>query len=190
MGFMSEQLDEVLRRIDAANAGDPKGAAVEYGRRMSAWLQRLRPEAPEELRIAARGQHIRRWEIPRADFPMDKAGYHRWRTTLYAFHAERIAEIMAECGYDAAAIERARSIVQKKRLKSDSDAQTLEDAAALVFLEHDLAEFAARGDMTEDKLVDILRKTWAKMSESGRGAALGIKLALAQSTLLSKALAG
>ncbi len=181
---MSGRLDEVVQRIDAANAADPKGAAVEYGRRMSAWAERLRPDASEELRIAARGQHIRRWEIPRSDFPMDKAGYHKWRTTLYAFHADRLAEIMRECGYDNAAVERTRSIVQKKRLKTDPDAQTLEDAAALVFLEHDLEEFAARADMNEEKLVDILRKTWAKMSESGRGAALSLTFSPAAKKLI------
>ena len=187
---MPRPLDEVLRRIDAANAGDPKGAAVDYGRRMSAWVERLRPDAPEELRIAARGQHIRRWEIPRADFPMDKAGYYKWRTTLYAFHADRLEEIMREFGYDDAAIERVRSIVQKKRLKTDPDAQTLEDAAALVFLDHDLAEFAARPDMSEEKLVDILRKTWAKMSANGQRAALGLRLAPELATAVSRAVSG
>lgn len=173
---MSERLDAVLQAIDAANGADPKGAAVAYGQRMSAWVDRLRPDASEELRIAARGQHIRRWEIPRSDFPMDKAGYHQWRTTLYAYHADRLAELMHAQGYDDADIERTRSIVQKKRLKSDPDAQTLEDAAALVFLEHDLAEFAARDDMDEPKLIDILRKTWAKMSPQGQKAALGLPL--------------
>ncbi len=185
---MSGRLDDVLRRIDAANAGDPKGAAVEYGRRMSAWVERLRPDAPEELCIAARGQHIRRWEIPRADFPMNKAGYFQWRTKLYGFHADRLEEIMRACGYGDAAIERVRSIVQKKRIKSDPDAQTLEDAAALVFLEHDLAEFVARADMSEQKLVDILRKTWTKMSEPGRGAALQLEFAPEHKRLIGLAL--
>lgn len=185
---MPGRLNEVLNAIDAANAADPKGAAVDYGRRMSAWVERLRPDAPEELRIAARGQHIRRWEIPRSDFPMDKAGYHKWRTTLYGFHADRLAELMQTHGYDAAVIDRARSIVQKKRLKSDPDAQTLEDAAALVFLEHDLAEFAARPDMTEEKLIDILRKTWAKMSLQGQQAALSLTLAPEHKTVVAKTL--
>lgn len=185
---MSERLNKVLHAIDAANAADPKSMAVAYGQRMSAWVERLRPDAPEELRIAARGQHIRRWEIPRSDFPMDKAGYHKWRTTLYGFHADKLEELMRAQGYDAAAIERVRSIVQKKRLKTDPDAQTLEDAAALVFLEHDLAEFAARADMTEDKLIDILRKTWAKMSAHGQQAALGLALAPEHKAVVAKAL--
>lgn len=183
-----DRLTNVLQAIDASNAADPAGQAVDYGRRMTAWVERLRPDAPEELCIAARGQHIRRWEIPRSDFPMDKAGYHKWRTTLYGFHADRLTELMQAREYDTAMIERVRSIVQKKRLKTDPDAQTLEDAAALVFLEHDLAEFAARADMTEDKLVDILRKTWAKMSPTGQNAALGLSLAPEHRVIVAKAL--
>ncbi len=185
---MSERLEQVLKAIDSANAADPKGAAVAYGQHMSAWVERLRPDAPEELRIAARGQHIRRWEIPRSDFPMDKAGYHKWRITLYGFHADRLEEIMRTQGYDAPTIERVRSIVQKKRLKADPDAQTLEDAAALVFLEHDLAEFAVRADMTEDKLIDILRKTWAKMSPQGQDAAIHLSLPENLKPIVAKAL--
>jgi hypothetical protein len=187
---MSERLSAVLLAIDAANAADPKGTAVAYGQRMSAWVDRLRPDASEELRIAARGQHIRRWEIPRSDFPMHKTGYHQWRITLYGFHADRLAELMRAQGYDDASIERVRSIVQKKRLKTDPDAQTLEDAAALVFLEHDLAEFAARDDMDEPKLIDILRKTWAKMSAAGQQAALGLDLAPDLKPTVLKALRG
>ena len=109
---------------------------------MSAWVDRLRPDAPEALCVAARAQHIRRWEIPRSDFPEGRAGYHRWRTTLYGFHGDKTAEIMRETGYDEETIERVRFILQKKQLKSDPDVQTLEDAAALVFLEHHLADFA------------------------------------------------
>lgn len=183
---MDTRLDCALKAIDDANARDPnremaddgtsQPAALLYGRRMSVWMDRIRPDAPEELRIAARGQHIRRWEIPRSEFPMDKAGYHKWRTTLYGFHADRVEEVMRRCGYEDETIDRARSIVQKKRIKSDPDAQSLEDAAALVFLEFHAAEFAARPDMTEDKLIDIVRKTWAKMSANGREAARHLSL--------------
>jgi hypothetical protein len=192
---MSEQLELALAKIDEANALDPnreqegteQPAALLYGRRMSAWLDRLRPDAPDELKIAARGQHIRRWEIPRSDFPMDKAGYHKWRTTLYGFHADRLEEIMRDCGYDDASVERVRSIVQKKRLKFDPDAQSLEDAAALVFLEFHAAEFAARLDMTEEKLVDIVHKTWNKMSPEGQEAARHLSLPEAVANVVAKA---
>ena len=193
----SSQLDRTLARIDEDNAEDPNTeiiggsevpAAILYGQRMSAWVDRLRPDAPEALRVAARAQHIRRWEIPRSDFPEGRAGYHRWRTTLYGFHGDKTAEIMRETGYDEETIERVRFILQKKQLKSDPDVQTLEDAAALVFLEHHLADFAARDDMTEEKLIGILQKTWAKMSEDGQEAALTLDLSPDLQQLLQTAL--
>ncbi len=193
---MDTRLDRVVARIDDANARDPnvemdddgsqRPAALLYGRRMSVWLERLRPEASDELKIAARGQHIRRWEIPRASYPMDKTGYHKWRTTLYGFHADRLEEIMVDCGYGSESVERVRSIVQKKRLKTDPDSQSLEDAAALVFLEFHAAEFAGRPDMTDDKLIDILRKTWMKMSPQGREAARHLSLPDAVRDLLRR----
>ncbi len=197
---MGSRLECALNAIDEANARDPnlesvedgsqQPAALVYGQRMSLWIDRLRPDAPEELRVAARGQHIRRWEIPRSDFPMDKAGYHKWRTTLYGFHADRLGEIMRACGYDDATIDRARSIVQKKRLKTDPDAQSLEDAAALVFIEFYSSEFAGRPDMTEEKLVDIVRKTWAKMSPVGQEAARHLSLPRGVANVVAKALGG
>jgi hypothetical protein len=195
---MDARFDCALRRIDEANARDPnrelddgtdQPAALLYGRRMSLWLDRLRPDASGELQIAARGQHIRRWEVPRSNYPMDRAGYFKWRTTLYGFHADRLEEIMRECGYGPDAMERVRSIVQKKRLKADPDTQSLEDAAALVFLEFHAAEFANRPDMTEQKLTGILRKTFAKMSPAGHEAARHLSLPSHVRRLVGEALA-
>ena len=197
-GMLAEQrFHNAIRRIDAANAGDPNSESVDgrtepkelvYGRRMSEWVERLRPDAPEAVRLAARAQHIRRWEIPRDRFPMDRAGYHRWRTTLYKFHADQAAAILRDVGYDDDTVARVGDLLQKKRLKSDRDAQTIEDAAALVFLEHHAVEFASREDMTEAKLVDILRKTWKKMSADGQRAALGMEMPAALRGLVEKAL--
>ena len=190
------KLERTFQCIDDANRADPSmegrdehevPAALLYGQRMSAWVDLLKPGASEALKIAARAQHIRRWEIPRSDFPMDRAGYHKWRTTLYAFHGEKAAEIMRETGYDDDAIERVRQILSKKKLKTDPDVQTLEDAAALVFLEHHLADFAARDDMAEEKLIDILQKTWRKMSEQGQQEALKLKLSPELQEIVSKA---
>ena len=193
------KLERTLCRIDDANRADPNleptggqkvPATLVYGQRMSAWVDRLKPAASDALKIAARAQHIRRWEVPRADFPMDRAGYHKWRTTLYGYHGEKAAEIMKATGYDDGTIARVKLILSKKKLKTDPEVQTLEDAAALVFLEHHLAEFTAREDMAEEKLIDILQKTWRKMSEQGQQEALKLELPPELQEIIGKALSG
>ena len=180
------RFDATIGRIDAVNAQDPYGKELLYARRMTAWLGRIEPGASEALRIAARGQHVRRWAIPRSDYPMDRIGYLKWRTTLYKFHADELAGIMAQTGYDAETIARVGSLVRKERIKSDPEAQTLEDVICLVFLENYFAEFAASHD--EEKVVNILRKTWGKMSERGRGVALTLEIPSAARRLVERAL--
>lgn len=172
-------LNQVLDAIDAANSHDPtledgQPAALLYGRRMSKRLARFAPDASEPLQIASRGQHIERWSIPRSDFPMDKPGYFRWRNALKDIHAARLAAIMGAAGYGPEAIERAGQIVRKERLKQDAEAQTLEDVACLVFLEFYAAEFAGKHEL--EKCVDIVAKTWRKMSDQGHAAALALPL--------------
>jgi hypothetical protein len=157
---------------------------------MMEWVERLDPEASDALKIAARAQHIRRWEVPRSQYPEGKAGYYKWRTYLYGFHGERAGEIMDTLGFDKDVIANMKAIMDKKNLRSNSDTQTLENAAALVFLENHFLDFAHRDDMDEDKLVDILRKTWGKMSEAGHAAALELVLPEEASALVSRALKG
>ncbi len=186
-----------MARFDAANAEDPYREVFEgqehpkellYARRMTAWLEKLAPEASAALRLATRCQHLRRWTIPRDRYPLDLAGYKQWRTTLARFHAETAGQILRDVGYDDAMIERVRSLVQKERLKLDPEAQRLEDVTCLVFLESYFASFARQHD--EAKLVDILRKTWKKMSERGREAALGLRLEPELRAIVEKAVAG
>lgn len=190
-----DRFNTAIDRFDAANREDPHHEQVDeqarpkelaYARRMSAWLDRLAPDASEPLRLAARCQHIRRWTIPRSDYPMDKAGYHRWRATLAKFHAETAGKILKDVGYDDTTIARVQALVRKERLRLDPETQLLEDVACLVFLENYFADFAKRHD--EGKLVDIVRKTWGKMSERGRQAALQLNLAPEIQALLAKAL--
>lgn len=185
------RLAEVLAAIDAANAADPaledgRPAALLYGRRMSARLAAFAPDAGEALQIAARGQHIERWAIPRADYPMDRAGYLRWRNDQKAAHARRLGEIMSGAGYDPATVERVGQIVRKERLKLDPEAQTLEDVACLVFMEFQAAAFLGRYD--EAKAADIVAKTWRKMSEAGQAAALRLDLAPGVGAIVRRAL--
>jgi len=190
------RVDAAFERIDAANALDPGREVVDgvsvpkellYGQRMSARLVLFRQNASEALKIACRAQHLRRFEVPRNSYPMDRAGYHRWRTDLGKKHAEWAGEIMKKVGYDEDAIARVRSILRKKNLARDPEAQALEDVACLVFLEHYYAPFIE--GMDDDKVVVILQKTWAKMSEDGRAVAKEVRLEGRAAELLAKALA-
>lgn len=182
---MSDRLAETYRLIDAANADDPTTEVVDgvalpyarlYGERMTARLARLVPDASDLLRIAARAQHIRRFDVPRASYPMDKPGYHAWRNALKICHAELAAEIMRRVGWSEAEIERVGQLVRKERIKRDPEAQAIEDCAALVFLEFEYAGFGAKHD--DDRIVDIVAKTWVKMSDAGHAQALELLPAL------------
>jgi hypothetical protein len=186
-----------IQRFDAANARDPNVTVIDgtphpkelvYARRMTDWLKRLEPNASEAVQLAARAQHIMRWSIPRNQFPMDRPGYFKWRTTLYGFHADQAGAILREVGYDEAMITRVRSLVRKLGIKTDPEMQLLEDVICLVFLENYFAEFAA--DHDEEKLIRILQRTWAKMSPRGHEAALALELPERERELIEKALSG
>ena len=190
-----KRLRTAIARLDAANAEDPNVETVDgvaypkellYAQRMTAWLDRLAPDASEALRLAARAQHIRRWAIPRRDYPMTRTGYLKWRTTLYRFHADTAGDVLREVGYDDATIAAVQSLLRKEGLKRNPDMQCLEDVVCLVFLESYFADFAPQVD--EQKVLDILRKTWKKMSARGQQAARHLALPRAAHALLEKAL--
>jgi hypothetical protein len=169
----------VLALIDDANARDPEREdgeprALRYGRRMSAVLAGLVPDASPHLRIACRGQHIERWTRPRRDWPEGKAGYLRWREDLKRFHAARVADLMEAAGWDAADRERVGRLIQKQGIKRDAEVQALEDTACLVFITYEFADFAA--GHPADKIIDIVAKPGRKMSPAGRRAALALGL--------------
>ena len=189
------RLETVLEAIDAYNQRDPSVELVDgqpqprewvYAQHLTRWVLRLNPAASEILRIAARGQHIGRWTVPRDSYPLTRGGYLRWREDLKKFHAQTVAGFMTQAGYPAEDIEHTRAIMLKKNFAADPDAQTLEDALCLVFLETQLVEF--RKKTTEDKMLDILRKSWKKMSEKGRAAALTIAYSPEEKKLIEKAL--
>ena len=153
---------------------------------MSAWLERLAPQASDALRLAVRCQHLRRWAIPRNDYPEGKIGYLRWRKEEALAHAALAGEILGQAGYDAE-VKHVQSLIKKERIKHDAEAQLLEDTACLVFLEYEFAEFSEKHE--EAKLVDILRKTWGKMSPLGQREALGLQLPAPLRAIVGKALA-
>ena len=199
---MSQQAYEKARDlIDQANSEDPNTVTdaenrewpkeLLYSHYMSDMLQRFAPEADEVMKLAIRAQHIQRWKSARSDYPMDRKGYHQWRTALYTFHANTLAELMVQAGYDEASLERVKQAVGKKALKSNPDTQLVEDIAALVFIEHYMLAFATKHpEYDEAKWIDIIRKTWRKMSEPAQQFALSGSLNLPEPLvpLIQKAL--
>jgi hypothetical protein len=190
-----DRLATALARFDAMNGEDPHTEEVDgqprpkelvYGQRMSERLDRFAPEAPESVRLAVRAQHLRRWELPRTSFPMDRAGYLTWRTRCAKMHAELASEVLETTGYDAETIAKVHKLLTKRGLKTDPEVQLLEDVACLVFLEHYALAFA--GEHPRAKVVDIVRKTWEKMSDAGRAAALTLPLDDAVRSVVAEAL--
>jgi len=186
----------VITAIDVANAADPniieaegqaEPAELVYGRRMSATLERMAPDASEPLQIAARGQHIERWRLARKSYPEGRVGYLRWRKDAKELHAQRLSDIMAQAGYGAGDIDRVGALVRKERLKLDPEAQLLEDVVCVVFLEHYLTQFMAKTEPA--KLPGILAKTWKKMSDFGHAEALKLNMTPQVQRLLEQGLA-
>jgi len=165
-------LDPVTEPVD----GKPMPRLVVQADRLSRWIERLEPNPSEPLRLAARCQHVERWKIARDEFPPGRVGYLQWRTKLARFHADRAESVMRGAGYEDDVIDAVRRIVTKQNLHSNPDSQTMEDALCLVFLEFELDAFLAKYP-DEERAVEILRKTWKKMSPRGRQAALALSLA-------------
>ena len=194
-----EHYRAAIAAFDQANAEDPNRETDDgneypkellYAQRMTAMLERYAPEASEAVKLAARAQHIQRWKIPRSDYSMDKPGYMLWRTTLYKFHAETAGNLMKEAGYGDDMIARVKNIVSKKELKTDPETQLMEDVADLVFIEHYMLAFAGQHpDYDEAKWLQIIKKTWQKMSPRAHEFALAgkIKLPEALKPLILKA---
>ena len=196
MAANPERFHAAIARFDAANAEDPTTEVFQgvihpkellYAQRMTTWLDKLAPDASEALRLAVRCQHIQRWSIPRHTYPMDRTGYLRWRTTLAKFHADTAATILRDVGYDDATIRRVQTLLRKESLKRDPEVQCLEDVICLVFLENYFAEFATQHD--EAKILDIVQKTWKKMSARGHEVALTLSMSPAARQLVEHALA-
>lgn len=185
------------RLIDAAHSGDPsraddgRAAELVYADRMEAWVRRLDPAVSELVRLAARCQHLERWSVPRASFPLDRAGYLQWRSLLYTKQADRARELLRQAGVPAAEADEARAWVAKTGLKTNPGTQLLEDAAILVFLENESAAFVAQhAEYPREKFLGILRKSWRKLSPAAQQEALSLSLPEPISSLVAEALGG
>lgn len=191
----SERFKRAIEMFDAENSKDPNKETYAgkefpkellYAQRMSHWLEKLEPDASEALKLAARSQHICRWMIPRSSYPKNRQGYLEWRTTLYTFHAEKAVAILKKAGYDKEIISHVQTLLRKQNIKTNAEMQMLEDVICLVFLEHYFVDFSTQHD--ERKIVNIVRKTWKKMSEKGQKAALTIQFPDEARSLIQKAL--
>ena len=194
---MNEKFAAAVRRFDEENSRDPNQEIVDgvsqpremlYAQRLTNWVLRLAPAASEALRLAARCQHICRWESPRENYPMTRPGYLKWRADLKKFHAEKSGAILREVGYDDDSIRRVQELNLKKNFPVDAETRTLEDALCLVFLEFQFADLAAK--TAEDKTINALQKSWGKMTEAARSEALKLNYGEREKALLHRALNG
>lgn len=192
----SDRFRKAVQAFDEANSKDPNTDTVNgndypkellYALRMTEWLDKTDPDASEALRLAARCQHIERWVIPREEYPDNRPGYLKWRNDLKKYHAERAGTILEDVGYEKATIKRVQKLVMKKGIKTDPEAQMLEDVICLVFLVYYFDEFAEKHN--DEKLVGILKKTWRKMSEEGRSLALDLDMPDETRKLVERAVA-
>lgn len=192
----SARFDAAISAFDEANRRDPNKESENgqpyprewlYARWLTNWVQRLEPNASEELLLAARCQHIERWKIPRAEFPAGRRGYLDWRNRLKQYHAQRAGEILQQVGYPEETIRRVQALNLKENIKGDPEMQVLEDALCLVFLEKQFHEFKQKTD--QRRMLRIIRKTWDKMSPQARDIALNFNLSPEDRQLIEQALA-
>lgn len=171
---VTTKFDQAMNQFDAYNSTDPNTTTVNgqeipdallYAQRMTKQLKIYEPKASEQLQLAARCQHIGRWEISRSEYPMDRKGYLLWRSQLKMHHAKIASQILEKIGYDSSTTNQVSDLLMKKQLKQNRETQILEDVICLIFLQYYIDDFSK--DQEEEKLVKILQKTMAKMSEKG-----------------------
>ena len=191
----SDRFSKTIADFDEINSTDPNRELVNgvevpkelvYAKRMTECLAEFAPDASELVQLAGRCQHIKRWEVPRGDFPEGRAGYLKWRTSLYKFHGEQAAAVLAQNGYDQDMQDRLKELFLKKSIKTNPESQLLEDVVCLVFLKYYFDDFIAKHP--EDKLISIVQKTWGKMSEKAHQAALAMPHSEGALAIVQKAL--
>jgi len=184
---MNNPLEKTIQLIDQANAADPHDdREALYAKRMLETLRSFDKGASDSLTLACYAQHVCRWKLSRKDYPEGLKGYLTWRTDLAKLHAKILANAMRESGYSDEKIEQASRIIQKKKLKTNAESQTLEDVSCLVFLGYYFEPFADK--YPDEKVIDIVQKTWGKMSPQGHEAALQLTLPSRLNSLVAQAL--
>jgi hypothetical protein len=190
-----DKMENAISYFDDFNKKDPNVIQYDgqdypteyfYALQLYNWVKKLEPGASEPLLLASRSQHIGRWTVPRHDYPEGKAGYLNWRSGLKKFHAIKAGELMADAGYTEEEIKPVQHIILKEQLKTDPEVQVMENALCLVFLQFQYEDFLQKHD--EKLMIRILQKTWAKMSQPGRDAALALQYSEKGIEIIKKAL--
>lgn len=195
MTISKDIFDKIIKEIDRVNKADPTIVAVGeeiypaeylYSLRMTKELQRFCPDASSQLQVACRAQHIARWKYPRTDYPEGRAGYLKWRSELYKIHADLTSDIIMKISGDSSFAEAVKKKMVNKVKGSSEGSQIIEDVACLVFLKYYFDDFIKKHE--ETKLLNIVKKTWDKMSEEAHKAALKFEFTDEQKTVIEKAL--
>jgi hypothetical protein len=191
----NKKIEKAFELFDQYNSKDPKQYTwndkaypqeLFLAQQLYQWVLKLEPTAAEPLLLASRCQHIGRWEVPRDTYPDGKAGYLNWRSNLAKYHAQKAEELLLQAGYDKETISKVKQINLKQQIKSDSEVKTMENALCLVFLRFEFEDFLQKHD--EAKIIRILQKTWAKMSDAGRDVALSLNFSPKAGEIIKKAL--
>ncbi len=191
------RFEAAVRRFDEENSRDPNSETLEgiahpreliYAQWLTDWVLKLCPGASEELRLAARCQHLCRWMVPRDSYPMTRGGYLQWREGLKKFHAQKAGVILREVGYPPAVIERVQNLNLKKNFPLDAESRVLEDALCLVFLERQVATLANK--TAETKMINALQKSWKKMTPAAQALGLQLSYGPREKGLIERALKG
>lgn len=184
-----------MRRFDEENSRDPNSEQLDgenrprelvYAQWLTDWVLKLCPKASEELRLAARCQHLCRWLVPRDSYPMTRVGYLQWREGLKKFHAQRAGDVLREVGYPTDVISRVQSLNLKKNFPNDPEGRVLEDALCLVFLERQFGQLASK--TTDEKMINALQKAWKKMTPAAQKFAQQLTYNSRERELLERAL--
>lgn len=183
-------------RMNAQNQADPNSVETPSGpqprelwmaERLEHWVRQVQTPPSTPLLLAARCQHIMRWRVPRSDYDQGRVGYLKWRKDLAKMHADVATGILRQVGFDEATVQAVREINLKQNLKQSPDVQAMEDALCLCFLEQEYTDFAQKHE--DDKVVEIVEKTWRKMSPVGQKLALTLPLSGRPAQLVRRALA-
>ena len=128
-----------------------------------------------------------RWKLPRSSFPEGRTGYLTWRSKQKTIAAESVTTLLTPI-LPEETVARIAFLIRKEKLGSDEETQVIEDLACLIFLGDQFDDFEQREEIDEDKMVNILRKTWAKMSERAKELALALEYSPRAQSLIRKAL--